>query len=268
MRIRFSLLLLLLVPCLARAAADDDFDVRPAPSWIDRVAVDLQQPVARADVRFGMYAILSDHQVRVSDAGTTEYFRRVRKVVSPSGVQNASELTFDFDPTYERLVLHDVAVIRNGTRMEQLHAEEIRVIEKEDEADDAIYDGMLSAVIFLKDVRPDDVLEYSWSIEGANPILGGKYADDYPLSSGIPARLIRHRLLWPAARTLHHRSSLRGIAPKVVARGAELELTWERSNVTAVEVEDETPEWFDPWDSVQLSEFGSWNEVARWSSAM
>jgi transglutaminase-like putative cysteine protease len=267
-RIRFSLLLLLLVPCLARAAADDDFDVRSAPAWVDRVPVDLQQAVPRADVRFGMYAILSDHQVRVTDGGTTEYFRRVRKVVSPSGVQNASELTFDFDPTYERLVLHDVAVIRNGTRMEQLHPDEIRVIDKEDEADDAIYDGMLSAVLFLKDVRPDDVLEYSWSIEGANPILGGKYADDYSLSSSVPARLIRHRLLWPAARTLHHRSSLAGIAPKVVNRGAELEVTWERSNVAAVEVEDETPDWFDPWDSVQISEFGSWNEVARWSSAM
>src|SRR5207253_531039 len=96
----------------------------------------------------------------------------------------------------------------------------------------------------------------------------GKYADDYPLSTNIPARVIRHRLLWPAARTLHHRSSLAGIAPKVVSRGAELELTWERHNVTAVEVEDETPEWFDPWDSVQLSEFASWNEVARWSDAM
>jgi len=269
LRIRFALpLLLLLVPCFARAAADDDFDVRPAPAWVDRVAVDLGQPVARADVRFGMYALLSDHQVRVTGSGTTEYFRRVRKVVSPSGVQNASELNFDFDPTYERLVLHDVAVIRNGVRMEQLHPDEIRVIEKEEEASDQIYDGMLSAVLFLKDVRPDDVLEYSWSVEGANPILGGKYADDYPLSSGIPARRIRHRLLWPAARTLHHRSSLAGMAPKIVSRGSELELTWERDNVAAVEVEDETPEWFDPWDAIQLSEFGSWNEVARWSDAM
>jgi transglutaminase-like putative cysteine protease len=268
LRIRFSLLLLLLVPCLARAAADDDFDVRPAPAWIDRVAVDLQQPVARADVRFGIYALLSDHQVRVSEGGTTEYFRRVRKVISPSGVQNASELNFDFDPTYERLVLHDVAVIRNGVRMEQLRPDEIRVIEKEEEADDQIYDGMLSAVLFLKDVRPDDVLEYSWSVEGANPILGGKYADDYTLSSSVPARLIRHRLLWPAARTLHHRSSLAGIAPRVVNRGSELELTWERKNVPAVEVEDETPEWFDPWDSVQVSEFNSWSEVARWSDAL
>lgn len=269
MRIRFALpLLLLLVPSFAQAASGDDFDVRPAPAWIDRLPVDVDQPIPRADVRFGMYAILSDHQVRVSDAGTSEYFRRVRKVVSPSGVQNASELTFDFDPSYERLVLHDVAVLRHGKRMEQLHADEIRVIEKEDEADDEIYDGMLSAVLFLKDVRPDDVLEYSWSIEGANPILGGKYADDYSLASSIPARRIRHRLLWPAARTLHHRSSLEGIAPTIVARGSELELTWERGNVAAVESEDATPAWFDPWDSVQLSEFASWNEVARWSDAL
>jgi transglutaminase-like putative cysteine protease len=267
LRIRFALLLLL-VPSLGRAASYDDFDVRPAPAWVDRATVDLQQPIPRGDVRFGMYALLTDHQVRVTSAGTSEYFRRVRKVVSPSGVQHASELSFDFDPSYERLVLHDVAVVRNGLRMEQLRPSEIRVIDKEEEADDKIYDGMLSAVVFLKDVRPDDVIEYSWSVEGANPILGDQYADEFELGSNVPARLLRHRLLWPAARTLHHRATLPGLAPRIVNRGAEIELTWERHDVAAVEPEDETPDWFDPFASVQVSEFGSWNEVARWSAAL
>ncbi|MCU1349891.1 MAG: Transglutaminase-like enzyme [Acidobacteria bacterium] len=256
------------MPCLARAAAYDDFDVRPAPSWVDHAVVDPARPVERADARFGMYALLADHQVRVGDPGTSEYFRRVRTVISASGVQHASELTFDFDPTYQRLVFHDVAVLRDGVRMEQLRPSDIRVIDKEEESDDRIYDGMLSAVLFLKDVRPGDVLDYSWSLEGANPILGGKYADEFELTSGIPARLIRHRLLWPAARTLHHRAGLPGLLPRIVSRGAELELTWERRNVAAVELEDETPDWFDPFPSVQLSEFASWNEVARWSDAL
>lgn len=254
------------MPSLARAY--DDFDVRPAPAWVDRATVDSAEPIARTDARFGMYALLTDHQIRVSDSGTSEYFRRVRKVVSPSGVQHASELSFDFDPTYQRLAFHEVAVIRNGVRMEQLRPAEIRVIDKEQEADDRIYDGLLSAVVFLKDVRPGDVLEYAWSLDGANPILNGKYADELELTSSIPTRLLRHRLLWPAARTLHHRAGMAGVAPRIVNRGAEMELTWERRDVGAVELEDEMPDWFEPNATVQLSEFASWNEVARWSDAL
>ena len=42
--------------------------------------------------RWGIYDILSDHQVRAGDGSEWQYFRTARKVLSPSGVQNASEL--------------------------------------------------------------------------------------------------------------------------------------------------------------------------------
>src|SRR5829696_5494219 len=94
--------ILLLIAPLARAA---DFDVRPAPPWVERA-----DAVARAEMpsRAGVAGVLTDHQVRVEGANVDEYFRRVRKVVSAAGVQNASELSIDFDPSYQRLVLHEV----------------------------------------------------------------------------------------------------------------------------------------------------------------
>ena len=46
-----------------------------------------------------------------------EYFRRVHQVVSPAGVQNASELNIDFDPSFQRLVIHDAVVIRGNKRI-------------------------------------------------------------------------------------------------------------------------------------------------------
>ena len=258
---RRFLFLLALAPAAAHAA---DFSVRPTPAWVEPAAVDLRVDVPRSHVRYGVYAILVDHQVR----GTTDYHRTVRKILSASGVQNASELSFDFDPSFQRLVFHDVSVLRDGKRVSGLDPGAVRVIEKEDESEDRIYDGERTALVFLNDVRPGDVIDYSWSLEGANPLLGGKYDDQYDLTSSIPARLIRHRLYFPSSRPLHYRSSLPGIEPRIESRGGERVLTWERANVAAIDVEDETPDWFDPWDNVQVTEYGSWNEVARWSDAM
>jgi transglutaminase-like putative cysteine protease len=268
-RTRLSFVIFLfLLPAAALARGDREFDVRPAPAWVERLPVDTAFEVPRVDARFGMYALLSDHQVRVRDGSTTEYFRRIRKVVSSSGVQHASELSFDFDPSYQHLVLHDVALLRGTARIEELQPDEVRIIEKEADSDDKIFDGVLTAIVFLKDVRPGDVIEYSWSLEGSNSLLGGKYADDFDLSSSLPTQRLRHRLLFPAKRPLHYRSTLASFEPRATQHGDEKELVWERKNVTAIETEDGTPDWFDPFESVQVSEFESWHEVGQWAMAL
>lgn len=252
---KFIAVLVVLAPTFAFGS---DFFVGPAPKWVDTVAVDTSATLPAGEVRYGTYALLDDHQATT----TTNYYRRVRKIVSPTGVQNASELSFDFDPTYERLVLHDITILRDGKRKNVLDASSIRVIEKEDEQKDHLYDGILSAIAFVNDVRPGDVLDYSWSVEGANPLLGGRFADTFDLAADVPTKLIRHRLIF--GRPLHYRSTLAGIEP-VIANGV---YTWTRTNVPAINVEDNVPDWFDPYDHVQVSEFASWHDIALWSDSL
>ncbi|MGA8810005.1 MAG: DUF3857 domain-containing protein [Thermoanaerobaculia bacterium] len=243
----------------AAVRADDagQFEVRRAPAWIDPVSVDA--PAASNNVRSGIEGLLEDHQVRVAGAKVDEYFRRVRQVVTSAGVQNASEVSIDFDPSFQRLVIHDVVVIRAGKRIDELARDEVRIIEKESDADESIYDGQLTALLFLKDVRPGDILDYSWSLEGSNPLLGGRYADEFDFSASVPTRLMRHRLVWPKGRPLHVSK------PAQIAGDAWI---WERRNVAATDAEDATPEWYEPSEVVQVTEYGSWREVAQWANAL
>ena len=264
-----KLLLILLFAFSAKAAVRSDaagqFEVRPAPAWIDAVVVD--NHAANRDVRSGIDGLLEDHQVRVAGANVDEYFRRVRRVITPAGVQNASELSIDFDPSYQRLVLHDVVLIRNDKRLDrridEMARDEVRIIEKESDSKDSIYDGQLTALMFLKDVRPGDVLDYSWSLEGSNPLLGGRYADEFDFGARVPTRLMRHRVVWPADRPLHCSKPAR-----VEHRGAADVYVWERRDVEATDAEDSTPEWYDPWETVQVTEYASWSEVGRWADAL
>jgi transglutaminase-like putative cysteine protease len=255
---------LLFFAALALRVSGADFLVRPAPAWVDRVDVATTAPIAKESVRWGIYDLLKDHQVRAIGGSETQYFRTVRNVLSPSGVQNASELSLDFDPSFETLIIHEIKIVRGTQRIDALEPDDVRVIEKEEDADKRIYDGERTALIFLKDVRPGDVIDYSWSLEGANPILNGRYADEYDLSSGAPARRMRHRLLWPVGAPLQWH----GTNPSIVRNGDVQTLTWEAMDVEALSVEDSVPSWFEPWQSIQLSSFGSWSEVARWADAM
>ena len=260
-----SAIVILLFAASAQAAvhADDagQFEVRRAPAWIDTVAVEMHP--AAANIRSGIDGLLDDHQIHVAGANVDEYFRRVLLVATSAGVQNASELNIDFDPSYQRLVLHDVVLIRGGKRIDELKQDEVRIIEKERDADESIYSGDLTALIFLNDVRPGDVLDYSWSLAGSNPLLGGRYADEFDFGARIPTRLMRHRLVWPAGRPLHLSKPAH-----IEHRGGADVYTWERRDVASTGVEDSTPEWYDPWETVQVTEYATWNEVARWADTL
>ncbi|MFP5246396.1 MAG: DUF3857 domain-containing protein, partial [Thermoanaerobaculia bacterium] len=251
---------LLLILALAVPLSAAEFSVRPAPAWVEHVdAPDVA--VAKQNVRWGIYDLLSDHQTR---AGEWQYFRIVRKVLSPSGVQNASELSLDFDPSFERLVIHEVTIVRNGRRIDALEPDAIRVIDKEDDTESRIYDGERTALLFLKDIRAGDIIDYSWSLDGANPLLGGRYVEHLDLSSAVPARRIRHRLLFAPDRTLRWR----GAEPVIVKYEDMHAYLWEVRDVPALDVEDSIPSWYEPWRMVQVTEFGSWSEVAQWAEQM
>lgn len=255
---------LLLLAAFVLPVYAGEVGVRPAPEWVQKLEADTSIQVARQNVRWGIYDILRDHQVRAGDEHETQYYRTVRKVLSPSGVQNASEVELDFDPSFETLTIHDVTIVRNGTRIDALEPDEIRVIDKEDDTESRIYDGERTALLFLKDVRPGDVIDYSWSLAGGNPILHGRYNDEYDLSTAVPTKRVRHRLLWPIGRPLQWR----GEDPVITMPGNRQELVWERSDVPAIDIEDALPSWFEPWKDVQLTEFASWQEVASWAHAM
>lgn len=253
-------LVLVLAATIALPLYPGEVDFRPAPAWIEPIEAETSLAIARQNVRWGIYDLVNDHQVR----GDAHYRRVARKVLSPSGVQNASELELDFDPSFERLIVHHVDILRGGARIDSLEPDQIRVIEKEDDSDSRIYDGERTALLFIKDVRPGDVLDYAWSIVGENPLLGGRTTDEYDLSSAVPTRRIRHRLLWPVGRPLQWR----GADPDIVTHGDTQTLVWERRDVPALDVEDEIPSWYEPWESIQVSEFASWREVASWANAL
>src|SRR5437764_5909 len=93
------------------------------------------------------------------------------------------------------------------------------------------------------------------------------WVETLPIDTNVatPARVIRHKLIWPASRPLRFRSTIRGVDPRIDQQGNMKVFTWERLDVPALDVEDDTPDWFDPYDHVQVSEFASWSDVAKWA---
>jgi transglutaminase-like putative cysteine protease len=247
--------------------ADSRYSIGPVPRWVS------SPPASEADSKpvtdqAGVAHLLVDEQVRVAGRATEHFYHMIRRVESTAGVEDSAQLRFDFDPSYQRLVIHYVRVRRDHRSIDCLRQSEIKVIQQEDDLGQQLYNGTLSALVILSDVRVGDELDFAYSVVGDNPILNDKFVDDCYLGWQEPVSLTRYRLLWPADRTLHWRRHKTDIEPQVRRLGPTIEYVWQSQNTQAVDPEDSSPAWYSPSPMVQLSEFGTWREVADWALPM
>lgn len=235
----------------------------PAPSWTEPLPSEGDSAGVEGD---GIVELLLDRQMNpVEEALFVHY---ARKLTNASGVQRGSQLTFSWDPAYQTLTLHSVAVVREGRRIDALRRDQVKVIQREQEMDWHLFDGSLTAVLVLDDVRAGDVVEYAFTRGGYNPIFGGRYLDRLGVGASVPLSNVRFRLLWPRERHLFTKAH--GDVPErqVTEKDGIVEYVWEAKRAPAVLAQSDLPSWFDAYPWVQLSEFDTWNDVARWAAPL
>ena len=246
----------------AAVSANRSFNVAPPPAWVESVAL---PESGTGDSSTEATYLLIDRQVRINGGSEEHYQRRAKKLLSASALSDAAQLSIDFEPSYEQLTIHYIRIQRGAQTIDALKPKSIKIIQQEDELDQQLYNGRLSALAVLEDVRQGDIIDYAYTITGSNPVLGGRYADVFALADTYPVARLRCRLLWPGQRTVAFKGRGTDVSPAVRQLGAETEYTWNLESVKAAQFEDAAPSWYRPFPTVQLSEFATWADVVRWA---
>lgn len=252
----------------AASGGPKPWGVGPVPKWVEELALEGKGSSRSVESGEGMKTLLMDQQIRVREGRVERYTRRAKHILTTSGVQNESELKVSFDPTFERLTLHYIRLIRDGRSIDALVPLEVKVIQQETGLDEQIYDETLSAIVFLRDVRAGDVIDFAYSIDGENPVLSGHFTARLHLASRYRIVRLRQRLLWDSGRPLFLKAHGTDLKPETLVSAAGTFYTWERRDVPPVVIEDDTPVWHETLPWVQASDFGTWNDVARWASGL
>jgi transglutaminase-like putative cysteine protease len=238
--------------------------IGPPPAWVEAVSIQAKASLPAEQVSGGTEYLLLDRQVRVDGAMIEAYNHVAKRIANDAGLEGASRVSVDFDPSYQSLVLHAVRLRRGHRTLDRLAPDQLKVIQRETDLEYQVYDGSLSAFIFLEDLRVGDVVEYQYTLRGANPVLEGRYFDSFTVDWSVPIHHLRERLLWPSGRRLLVRNHGTTLQPVVRQVGEATERVWERRDLPAINPDGEVPGWFDSHGWVQLSEVPSWSEVADW----
>ncbi|MCC9597229.1 MULTISPECIES: DUF3857 domain-containing protein [unclassified Rubrivivax] len=259
---------LLAAGAAAAAPKTAGFEIGREPAWV--------QPMSASGLDAGLPAaplqvLLVDQQTRLpAGRGPSERYRHVvRQVRDASGLENASQISIEFDPSYERLTLHRLELRRGGARIDKLAARRVRLLDRETGLEQQRLDGRRTASIVLDDVRVGDRIEFAYTLVGDNPVFDGRFVQvDWSRHGLGPTGLYRYRLLAPAQRHIRHRAGAAEVSD--AGRSADgLRITEFRRRGVPRFVEDAyapADSWLD--DMLQLSEFADWADVARWAETL
>lgn len=259
--------------CLLRApgpavAATPEVRYEPAPSWVEYRQLDVAGEVPTDELRDGVYILLFERQTRIGAIEAETFERFARRIVTQPGVDAASQITIEFDPTYQRLDIHWVRIRRGTENLDALNPAAIRLLQRETDLEYGIYDGTFTATLELEDVRVGDIVDYSFTIRGQNPVFAGHYMDQLWNASRHPYRHLRFRLLWPNSRDLYIKDHGRAGTPVIRRLGEHTEYVWEFENTKPVTPESDLPDWYDWQAWTQLSDYRDWAEVAAWGASI
>jgi transglutaminase-like putative cysteine protease len=238
----------------------------PAPPWITNSIIDYNLSSLDKDAEDGYVDL--DYEKQMSVTAQTKYYRTAIKILSDAGVENSSEVSVDFDPSYERLAFHSLKIIRGKETIDKLASVKFKVVQQEKGLEQHLYDGSLTAMSILEDVRKGDVIEYSYSIKGVNPIFRGRFASFLDVQFSVPIYNLIYKLIIPSERVVTIKNRGTDIKPFVQQSGGDLVYEWKLNQVQALHVPDHTPGWFDPYPMVMVSEYKSWKEVAGWATPL
>ncbi|MCW5655080.1 DUF3857 domain-containing protein [Hydrogenophaga sp.] len=235
------------------------------PDWVRLAPLPALSPDRRA-----LVVHLAETQMRAAPMGAW-LVQRVVQTNHASTLGALGQVAIRFNPAYQRLALHRLAVLRGSEVIDHTATAPVRFLQRELGLEQGIYSGVITASVTLPDIRVGDALHLVYSVEGSNPIMGARYTDGASWEEDTPVLHRRVTLVAPEQRRIHWRWV--GDLPYAsdptpverVERG-ERHLVFEGRDIAAVELEPNMPAYVRPVRWLQFSEYERWEDVGEWAA--
>jgi lipoprotein NlpI/transglutaminase-like putative cysteine protease len=235
----------------------------PIPSWVDRATVPQLPSTQPVVVR------VADTQFFVG-ATPTVYVHRALTINNAASLNGAGQIPISFAPDYQRLQLHAVSIIRGSEKQDRTTSATIRFLQREAGLEQGVYSGFVTASILISDLRVGDTIEYAYSVQGQNPVFGGRFFNWASWDQPYPTDYRRIILNYPVERRISWRLIASGqfapVLPQESTNAGVRKLVFEERGAEATPAEPLTPPDYAALRWLQFSEYADWKEVAAWGN--
>lgn len=243
----------------AETAAARGLRYQPRATWVippPARSVAPTPPGAPAQILF------ADQQVRVTKTGQEEYSASRVKLLTPEGLA-VGNIAIGWAPANETMVVHELSIIRDGKTIDVLATQKFAVIQRENNLEQAMLDGNLTATLQTAGLRVGDEVQFAATKTRRDTRPGERpeVVMQFPIVGSRGA--YRLRVLEPTGSGIAFRASADVPAPANRTIGAETERQFLLTDPASATIPDGAPPRFSFARVVQFSGYDDWAAVSR-----
>lgn len=265
MRYRLFAILTFWCSSLSLVFASNEYSIEAKPDWVASLPSSKPPTESESQGSNGTLFLLVDEQLNFATRQSQHYYHYAQKITNEDGLQSASQISLDFDPSYQNVKLHNIELVRHDKTITKLDTATISVIQREKELEYSIFDGRKTVSIILDDIRVGDRIEYDYTIEGYNPALAGYFFGGLDLQWSVPVKQIFYQIIFPSNKTLYFKSHQTQKNFMATELGKNIQYRYLATDVTSLHLDKEMPEWYSPYPWIQFSGFNQWQQVVNWA---
>ena len=259
---RISILLLFnlcIFHCLLYADNTEQLIIGKKPEWVESLNPDLKAVCDVNSLTGGFYIILLDNQI---DVHSRAVFRHIAvKITGFEGIDYMSDITIEFDPEFHNVIFHRLIVHRDGLEINKLKDHQFSTFQREVNFERKQYDGWMTSILNLRDVRIGDIIEYEYTISGINPIYKDFFSSQLQLEYTIPVHRNYARIIVPDPSDLQLAYPFGEVSSEVIHHSNSKEYIWDQQKPEPLLFDNNVPYWYDPLKGVVFSDFENWGDV-------
>lgn len=189
-----SILGLSLAALLAPAvvfAQSDEVERGPVPDWVTESDL---LPVPD-DVSGMIFVRRQDTLIHLDDTGQSTFLGQTLRLIHPQALQ-LGNISLAWNPAAGNPIVHRLEIHRDGTIIDLLDSADFEILRREDQLEQAVLDGTLTAVFQVPDLRVGDELEFAATTQTRDPTMGANSFGLLFLSPTPPPGRIRLGVSW------------------------------------------------------------------------
>ena len=224
------------------------------PAWVQE-----SKPLPVPEDASGMVFVRrQDTQVHFTDKGQWNFTAQHIAILHPQALQ-AGNLGIAWNPAAGDAAVHRVLVHRDGEIIDVLEKARFEILRREDQLEQAMLDGILTAVMQVPDLRVGDELELAWTAPAHDPTLKEQSFGALFLADSAPPGRLRMSLTWDDGQKPNVRipEGLREYTTQTSER-----LLIAADNLPTRTMPKDAPPRYSFHRVAQFSDFESWREVS------
>ncbi len=256
--IEFISFFLILSICQLKADdIKDSYSIADIPAWVN---IQNYSDKNNSEAGFGISYYLLERQISFIDE-KKDYFRLVYALDEQAALVESSQIYINYYPDYQSVELHKIYIIRNGKIINALNKDDIVFARSESAQNSLMLTGKYTLTIPIKGLQQGDIVDYSYTINGKNPVMVGHQFFHQPLGWRTPLNNLYLQVLSNKKMNLSI-SKYQHFLKKRKSKHFEYELSV--SDLDKYSEIDLLPESYEYYPYIQGSDFDSWRDVSRW----